>query len=74
MSNSIIEVKDLSKRFIISHEGQQPYISLRDVITSKAKKLFSFPSSLQMKSNSKEEFWALKDVNFDIEQGDRVEK
>lgn len=71
--SSIIQVENLSKSYIISHEGREKYTALRDVVAGKAKKLFSFPKSLQIASNStKEEFWALKDVNFQIEQGDRV--
>ncbi len=76
MGNSIIEVKDLSKSFIISHKGQERYTALRDVVTQKAKKIFSFPRNLKPKAlnlkPSKEEFWALKDVSFNIGQGDRV--
>ena len=75
MSNSIIEVNNLSKSYTISHEGRERYTALRDVMAQKAKKLFSFPKSLtpNFASNStKEEFWALKDVSFKIEQGDRV--
>ena len=49
-------------------------------MAQKAKKIFSFPSSLRggsrllsgKQSPYKEEFWALKDVSFKIEQGDRV--
>ena len=72
--SAIIQVTNLSKSFIISHEGRERYTALRDVVTQKAKKIFSFPSLLRgtKQSPSKEEFWALKDVTFDIEQGDRV--
>ena len=70
---SIIEVRGLSKSYIISHEGRESYTALRDVMARRAKKIFSFPKSLQLNNqNTKEEFWALRDVNFDIEQGDRV--
>ena len=75
MSHSIIEVNNLSKSYTISHEGRERYTALRDVMAQKAKKIFSFPKSLtpNFASNStKEEFWALKDVSFKIEQGDRV--
>lgn len=80
MSNSIIEVNNLSKSYTISHEGRERYTALRDVMAQKAKKIFSFPSSLRggsrllsgKQSPYKEEFWALKDVSFKIEQGDRV--
>ena len=71
--SSIIEVKDLSKSYTISHEGSEKYTTLRDVMTRRARKLFSFPKSLSINSNvTKEEFWALKDVSFDIQKGDRV--
>ena len=71
MSNSIIEVNNLSKSYTISHEGRERYTALRDVVAQKAKKIFSFPKSLGLSSSTtKEEFWALKDVSFTIEQGD----
>ena len=73
MSNSIIEVNNLSKSYTISHEGRERYTALRDVVAQKAKKIFSFPKSMSVSgSSTKEEFWALKDVSFKIEQGDRV--
>ncbi len=72
----IIEVNNVSKSFIIAHEGstQGQYTALRDVMAHKAKKLFSFASSMRANkpSPTKEEFWALKDVNFSILPGDRV--
>ncbi len=71
--SSIIEVKNLSKSYTISHEGKEKYTTLRDVVSKKAKKLFSFSNSLKSESNgTKEEFWALKDVNFEIAKGERV--
>jgi lipopolysaccharide transport system ATP-binding protein len=71
MSNTIIEVNNLGKSYSISHEGRERYTALRDVMAQKAKKIFSFPKSLTS-STTTEEFWALKDVSFKIEQGDRV--
>ena len=76
MSNPIIQVSNLSKSYTITHEGKERYTALRDVMAQKVKKIFSFPSSLRggttKQSAYKEEFWALKDINFEIEQGDRV--
>jgi len=68
----IIQVSNLSKSYSITHEGRERYTSLRDVIARNTKKIFSFPKSMTATSANKEEFWALKDVSFDIEQGDRV--
>ena len=74
MPNPIIQVTNLSKSYTITHEGKERYTALRDVMARSAKKLFSLPSSLRGTKQSayKEEFWALKDINFEIEQGDRV--
>jgi len=70
--SKIIEVRNLSKSYIINHEGKEQYTALRDVIAGKAKKIFSFPGWKANSMITKEEFWALKDINFDIEKGDRV--
>ncbi len=69
--SKIIEVRGLSKSYIINHEGKESYTALRDVIAQKAKKIFSFPN-WKSTNKTQEEFWALKDIDFDIEQGDRV--
>lgn len=71
--STIIEVKDLSKSYTISHEGRESYTALRDVVAKNAKKIFSFPKKINSTRNiTKEQFWALKDVNFEVQQGDRV--
>jgi lipopolysaccharide transport system ATP-binding protein len=71
MSSSVIEVQDLSKKFVIHHEqgGRQKYDSLRDVITNRFKRLSSKKTS---DFSAHEDFWALRDVNFKVEQGERV--
>src|SRR5829696_4162045 len=71
--SSIIEVQGLSKSYTISHEGKEKYTALRDVMAHKAKKIFSFPSRIKTDNRvTKEEFWALQDITFNIQQGDRV--
>jgi lipopolysaccharide transport system ATP-binding protein len=69
---SIIQVNNLSKRFTISHGEREKYTSLRDVIAQKARESFSFNGKEKRQKASKEEFWALKDVSFEINKGDRV--
>lgn len=77
MSDSIIQVRGLGKSYNISHEGgKESYTALRDVLANQAKKIFSFPKTLRSEDrrnkSSIEEFWALNDVSFDIQKGDRV--
>ncbi|MHC5721114.1 MAG: ATP-binding cassette domain-containing protein, partial [Nostoc sp.] len=55
------------------HQQQERYTALRDVIANKVKSFGNLIQNPKSKiSNSQEEFWALKDVSFDIKQGDRV--
>src|SRR4051812_18998849 len=56
--------------YMLSHEaGPERYTALRDVIARKVKGMASFTKP---HTSSREEFWALKDVSFEVEQGDRV--
>lgn len=71
MSETVIEVENLSKKYIISHQKASEYGSLREKITDGFK---SIGNSFRQKSeiSSKEEFWALKDISFQVKQGDRI--
>jgi len=71
----VIAVENLSKKYIIGHQKRERYTALRDVLASGAKRFaykLAHPFSNPAIDPAHEEFWALKDVNFDIEQGDRV--
>ena len=73
MSDTVIRVENLGKKYIIGHQQQERYTALRDVITNKVKSLGSLINPQAKNENPAfEEFWALKDVSFDIKQGDRV--
>ncbi len=72
----IIKVENLGKSYIIGHQREQ-YVALRDVLTNKAKLAFSKTKNILsggqlIAGNELEEFWALKDINFEVQQGDRV--
>lgn len=56
----ILEIKSISKKYRISHE-KQSYLFLRDRLAG----LFS-------NKTTTEDFWALKDVSFDVMPGDTI--
>lgn len=68
VTNIIISAENVSKKFVISHEGNQKYTALRDIISNRIKNLFNS----KLNNNVSEEFWALKNLSFDINQGDRI--
>jgi lipopolysaccharide transport system ATP-binding protein len=72
-----IKVEHLSKSYVIKHQGQSEYVALRDVIADKVKETFQNTKNLvtskpAIKKAEKEEFWALNDVNFEVQQGERI--
>lgn len=76
--STVINVENLSKKYIIGHQKKAGHTTLRDAIASGAKNLGSkllspiSRNSSPVSDPTHEEFWALKDVSFDIRQGDRV--
>ena len=69
MSESIIKVENLGKKYIIAHQKRKNDNTLRDVVSNTVKSILTPNSNSQ---NNQEEFWALKDINFEINRGDRV--
>ena len=80
MSTSMISVENLSKRYLVGHRdarggGQHSYTALRDVIGQElrnfARKTMDVARGRQIVQGDKvEEFWALKDVSFEVKQGE----
>ncbi|MGZ8947172.1 MAG: ABC transporter ATP-binding protein, partial [Methylococcaceae bacterium] len=71
---SIITVENLSKKYIIGHQRQEHYTTFRDVLANGVKRTVGklLHPRRKRKDPLHEEFWALKDISFDIQQGDRV--
>lgn len=59
---SVIEVKGISKKYLISHE-RQSYVALRDLLAHPLESWRRIKAPM-------EDFWALRDLNFTINQGD----
>lgn len=73
MSSTVIKAAGVGKSFVINHEQKERYTALRDVVSQKAKKIFSFPFALKSRPVvSQETFWALNNIDFTVEQGDRL--
>jgi lipopolysaccharide transport system ATP-binding protein len=72
----VIKVEQLSKRYMIRHQQKESYATLRDAVAEKSKKIFYYVSRFNNNKNldfqKKEDFLALKDINFEVNQGDRL--
>ncbi|HRH67427.1 MAG TPA: ATP-binding cassette domain-containing protein, partial [Bacteroidia bacterium] len=64
----VIRVENLSKKYTLRHEGKERYTALRDVLSHPVKNVFKKIRT----GSSKEDFYALKDVSFEMKQGERL--
>ena len=68
----MIQVENLSKRYIIGHQSQKGD-GLRHAMENAIRAPRAWMRSRRrLKRDLREEFWALRDVNFEIKQGDVV--
>jgi lipopolysaccharide transport system ATP-binding protein len=65
-----ISIENLGKRYLVDHEAQRGYRTLRESLVN----LASAPLRRLrgQRSATREEFWALKDVTFDVQPGEVV--
>src|SRR5206468_7178683 len=73
MSDIVISVENLGKKYRIRHQQRERYTALRDVIANKANGLFSklaTPHPQKSSTPTVEDFWALKDVSFEVKEGE----
>ena len=70
-----IKIEGLSKKYIIGHEKQGHYSTLRESLSHSARSFarrIRHPLQPNTEEWKLEEFWALKDINIEISQGDKV--
>jgi lipopolysaccharide transport system ATP-binding protein len=59
--NSILEIQNISKKFKINHNAGG-YLSLRERLVN----------ALKFEAIKKEDFWALKDISFEVKHGESI--
>jgi lipopolysaccharide transport system ATP-binding protein len=86
MSDALIQVENLGKCYLIAHQRQERrYVALRDVLAHNLagplRALKGAPPKSESQNESsefrppdsrKEEFWALKNISFEVKQGEVV--
>ena len=77
MSEVVIAVEKLSKRYLIGHQSarNESYTALRDVIAREARNLVRKAGDLVrgrqiIQGDEISEFWALKNISFEVKQGE----
>src|SRR5690348_4692770 len=76
MSSPIISVQNLSKRYVVGHRKERSeHLALRDVMVQEmrnaARKATDvFRGRQVVQGDTLEEFWALRDVTFEVRQGE----
>jgi lipopolysaccharide transport system ATP-binding protein len=72
----VIRAESLGKKYLIGHEGEsERYVALRDVVAHNVQRLRRTAMDLvrgrpMVAGDELEEFWALKDISFEIKRGE----
>ena len=71
MSDTVIHVENLAKKYIIGHQREsKKYTTIRDMLMNGISSWFGSQKSTGQ--DTSEAFWALKNVSFEVKQGDRI--
>ncbi len=77
MSEVVIKAENLGKKYIIGHQASAGYKTFREQMQHHAHNFYSRTKKMitgqqVTEGDELEEFWALKEISFDINKGDRV--
>ena len=65
--SAVISIEKLSKRYYLGNQQHANYLALRDTLSTGFKNVFS-----SKKNKESNELWALKDIDFTINKGERL--
>jgi lipopolysaccharide transport system ATP-binding protein len=75
MSQVVVTAEGLGKKYVIRHRGKYGYVTLRDVIAegaAGAARRLTRRGRPRADATTREEFWALRDVDFELRDGERL--
>ena len=75
MADTIIRAENVGKKYLINHQQKESYTALRDVLTHRVGSLgrnLVRPGRQKPTVNRREDFWALRNVSFEVKQGEVV--
>jgi lipopolysaccharide transport system ATP-binding protein len=70
MNDTVIRIDRLGKKYRIRHQRRESYTALRDVLSERIRRVFQPCSTQKEELPESEDFWALKDVSFEVRRGE----